>query len=74
MAHSPFLVKDFLLSNVFSVLASARQGSTGHPLILHEELVSREQQDPALAPVLPGGLENPTQFTCFGCNQHLSGT
>lgn len=39
VAHSPFLVKDFLLNNVFSVLASAGQGSPGHPLILQDELV-----------------------------------
>lgn len=74
VAHSSFLVKDSLLGNVFSTWAAARQGSTGHPWILHDELASREQQDPALAPLLPRGSENPTQFTCFGCNQHLSGT
>lgn len=73
-AHSSFLVKDSLLGNVFSIWAAARQGSTGHPWILHYELASREQQDPALAPLLPRGSENPTQFTCLGCNQYLLGT
>lgn len=66
VAPSPFLVKDFLLSNIFSILASAGRGSTGQPLIL--------QQGEALAPLLPGGSEHPIQLSCFRCNQHLSGT